>query len=191
MPSPDEVTRLLAEARGGSQSAVNLLFALLNGELHRLARHYMRRERAGHTLQATALVNEAYLRLINQDKVNWQDRAHFFGMAARVMRHVLVDYARGREAEKRGGGETVVVLDAAIYFAAEQNIDLLALDEALQRLAALDPVQSQMVEMRYFGGLTIEEIAEVLNVSAATVSLKWKTARLWLREQLSPATPAP
>ena len=153
-------------------------------ELRRLAGHYMKGERIGHTLQATALVNEVYLRLIEVNKVQWQNRAHFFAMAARLMRRILVDAARSRGYQKRGGGVTMVSLDEALVVSHEPNDNLVAVDDALTALAAVDPRKSQVVEMRFFGGLTLEETAEALQVSRDTVKRDWKMAKLWLLREL-------
>jgi RNA polymerase sigma factor (TIGR02999 family) len=154
-------------------------------ELHRLAAHYMRGERAGHSLQATALVNEAYLRLIEVERIQWQGRAHFFAMAARLMRRILVDAARSRGYQKRGGGATMVSLDEALVVSNEPGQDLVALDEALTALALVDERKSQVVEMRFFGGLSLEETAEALQVSRDTVKRDWKMAKLWLLRELN------
>ncbi len=154
-------------------------------ELRRLAARYMRRERPGHTLQTSALINEAYLRLVDARGVQWQNRAHFFGVSAQVMRHILVDFARARQNLKRGGGAQPVSLDAVMVSVPERGTDLLALDEALERLAALSPRQSRVVELRYFGGLTEEEVAEVLSISPRTVRNDWGLARAWLYRELT------
>jgi RNA polymerase sigma factor (TIGR02999 family) len=153
--------------------------------LHRLAKRYMGRERAGHTLQTTALVNEAWLRLVDAHQVRWQNRAHFFAVSAQMMRRILVDFARERNNLKRGGGARQVSLDEALVVSPERDTDVLALDEALERLAALSPRQSRVVELRYFGGLSEEEIAEVLKVSLRTVQSDWRLARTWLYRELS------
>jgi RNA polymerase sigma factor (TIGR02999 family) len=158
---------------------------LVYDELRRLARGYLRRERFDHTLQPTALVNEAFLRLINQSLVKWQNRAHFFGIAARLMRQVLVNHAEARQAAKRGGEARRVSLNDVDHFVEEQEVDLVALNEALKRLERIDPSQGQIVELRFFSGLTIEEIAEVMDISPATVKREWVTARAWLRRELS------
>jgi len=184
-PSPKEVTQLLLAWSDGDQAAFEKLTPLVYAELHRLARRYMRRERLGHTLQTTALVNEAYLRLIEASSVRWQDRAHFFAVSARVMRRILVDVARDKANLKRGGGTQRVSLDEALLVSPERSDNLMALDEALERLAILNSRQSQVVEMRYFGGLNEQEIAEVLKVSLRTVQQDWRLARLWLYRELS------
>src|SRR5436190_5813683 len=172
----------MTKVRDGDESAAAALFDAVYVELRQLARRYIRHERPDHTLQATALVHEAYLRLIGGDPIIWQNRAHFFSVAAQVMRHVLVDHARRRRAAKRACSGGSCSLDAALNVAVRQNVDLEALDDALGRLAALDPEQSRVVELRYFGGLTIPEIAQVLDVAESTVSRRWKTAKLWLHD---------
>ena len=184
-PSPHEVTRLLLEWGGGNRAALDELMPLVYEELRRLARRYMTGERRGHTLQTTALVNEAYLRLVDQQGVRWQSRAHFFGIAARLMRQILVDHARGRQAAKRGGGAQVLLSVGALdRLGAREDVNLLELDEALGRLEKVDPQKTQIVELRYFGGLTIEETAEALSISPATVKRDWAMARAWLRREL-------
>jgi RNA polymerase sigma factor (TIGR02999 family) len=179
-----EITQLLLEAQGGDQTAVDALFEAVYVELRRMAKDYLRDERPDHTLQATALVHEAYLRLIGGQPIEWQNRAQFFSIATQVMRHILVDHARKHTADKRGHGAGKLSLDDAVDLAADRNIDLVALDDALVTLASLDAQQSKIVEFRFFGGLTIREIAEILEVSEMTVSRKWKTARLWLHQQV-------
>jgi RNA polymerase sigma factor (TIGR02999 family) len=161
------------------------LIPLVHAELRRLARRQMSRERPGHTLQATALVNEAYLRLIDLRRVRWQDRAHFFAVSARLMRRILVDFARSRGYQKRGGGVPPVALDEALLLAREAGRDLVALDDALEALAALDARKSQVVELRFFGGLSVEESAEALHVSPDTVMRDWQLARVWLQRELA------
>ncbi len=183
--SQPEINQLLEEARRGDQTAVDALFEAVYVELRRMARDYLRDERQDHTLQATALVHEAYLRLIGGQEIVWQNRAQFFSIASQVMRHILVDHARRHSADKRGHGAGKLSLDDAIDLAAARNIDLVALDDALVTLATLDEEQSKIVELRFFGGLTIKEIAEILEISEMTVSRKWKTARLWLHQQVS------
>ncbi|HKQ80177.1 MAG TPA: sigma-70 family RNA polymerase sigma factor [Blastocatellia bacterium] len=180
-----EITQLLIAWNQGSESARDELMPVIYDELRRLARGHLRRERPGHTLQPTALVNEAYLRLVDQSKVNWQNRAHFFGAAARLMRQILINHAEARRAAKRGGEAERVSLHDADHFAAGHEIDLIALNEALRHLERIDPQQGQIVELRYFSGLTIEEIAEVVGVSTATVKREWNAARAWLRRELS------
>lgn len=157
---------------------------LVYDELRRLASAYMRRERPDHTLQATALVHEAYLRLVDQTQIDWRGRAHFFSIAARLMRQILVDHARERNAAKRGGGMTRLALDDAVSFARDSEIDLIALDDALKTLASFDQQQSQIVELRFFGGLTIEETSEVLDVSPSAVKREWGLAKAWLRREI-------
>ena len=182
--TPREVTRLLVEWGGGDQAALERLMPLVDDELRRLARHYMRRERPGHTIQPTALVNEAYLRLVGQTNIAWQSRAHFFGIAAGIMRRVLCDHARARLADKRGGAAVRVSLVEAAARSDEQTADMLALDEALVELAEVDPRKSRVVELRYFGGLSVEETAEVLKVSRSTVLHDWNMAKAWLYTQV-------
>ncbi len=182
--SLDSVTRLLADVRLGRREAVDRLLPVVHDELHRIAARYMRGERADHTLQPTALVNEAYLRLVDQRDIEWRDRAHFLGVAAQLMRLILVDHARARRAAKRAGGERVP-LEEMMVVVDERDVDLVALDEALERLAAMDPRLGRVVELRYFGGLTTRETAEVLGVGTATVEREWATARGWLRRELT------
>jgi len=184
-PSPQQVTQLLVAWGGGDRAALDELMPLVYEELRRLAHHYMSRERAGHTLQTSALINEAYLRLVDQKNINWQDRAHFFGIAARLMRQVLVEYARKRRYAKRGGEARRVPLDEAMIVSEERAADVVALDDALKSLAEIDPRQSQIVELRFFGGLSIEETAEVLGVSPGTVMRDWTLAKAWLRRAIS------
>lgn len=180
-----EVTQLLLAAGRGDEKAVSVLFEKVYDELRGIARNYLRDERPNHTLQATALVHEAFVRLIgSEQQIEWQNRAQFFSIAAQVMRHILVDYARKHAAEKRGGGQRLLSLDEAVSFAEERDINLVALDDALKTLAELDEEQSRIVELRFFGGLSIHEVAEVLKISEATVNRKWATAKLWLRDQL-------
>ena len=180
----EDITQILCAVSADDPSASARLMPFVYDELRRLAGRYLSRERSDHTLQATALVHEAYLRLVDQKRVNWQNRAHFFGVAAEMMRRILVDYARRRGAEKRGGGLQKLALDDAISFAQEKDIDLIALDEALGDLARLDPLQSRIVELRFFGGLTLEEAAEILSLSRSTVEREWLTAKAWLYIQL-------
>jgi RNA polymerase sigma-70 factor (ECF subfamily) len=177
-------TALLLAWNRGEPDALDALLPLVYEELRRLAGHYMKRERSGHTLQATALVNEAYLRLIEVRQVRWQNRAHFFAMAARLMRRILVDAARSRGYEKRGGGASMLSLDEALVVPAEPGADLVALDDALTALAAVDSRKSQVVEMRFFGGLSLDETAEALHISRDTVKRDWKMAKLWLLREL-------
>ena len=184
--SPPDVTQLLLAWHGGDVKAEEQLLSAIYAELHRQAARAMRREGEDHTLQATALVHEAYLKLVDQNRVEWQNRAHFFGVAAEVMRRILVDHARARRSAKRGGGMRPVTLaDAdAAEGAPDSGLDVLALHEALEALAAIDPLQSRLVELRYFSGLNIEETAEALDVSPATVKREWSIARAWLRREL-------
>jgi RNA polymerase sigma factor (TIGR02999 family) len=183
-----EITRMLQEWSGGKQEALDALLPLVYAELHRQASRYLRRERQDHTLQTTALIHEAYLKLIDQRTVNWQNRAHFFGIAAQAMRRILVDYARGRNRAKRGGiGEDLPLEEAALIVSEERRIDLVALDEALTRLAKFDEQQARIVELRYFSGLSIEETAEVLGISPATVKSDWNVAKAWLRHEITRA----
>ena len=184
-PSPHEVTRLLLDWSNGNQAALNKLMPLVYDELRRLAHHYMSRERPGHTLQATALVNQAYLRLVEQKNVHWQNRAQFFAIAAQLMRRILVDHARSHQYVKRGGGARKVSLDEAAVVSQERAADVVALDDALVGLAAIDPQQSRIVELRFFGGLTVEETAEVLKLSPATIKREWSTAKAWLYHEIS------
>jgi RNA polymerase sigma factor (TIGR02999 family) len=188
-PSTESVTQLLIEWREGDESALNRLIPLVHQELRRLAHHYMRRERAGHMLQTTALVNEAYLKLVDHKGMRWQNRSHFFAVAAQAMRRILVDAARSRNYAKRGGGATIVALDEATAVAEKRASDLIALDDALNELAAIDARKSQVVELRYFGGMSIEETAEVLKISPATVMREWNTAKAWLLRAVSPTDP--
>jgi RNA polymerase sigma-70 factor, ECF subfamily len=179
-----EITRLLIDWRGGDRAALEKLMPLVYDELRRLARHYLNQERPGHTLQATALVNEAYLRLIDQQSADWQNRAHFFAVAARIMRHLLVDHARARGYAKRGGGAHQVSLDEAAAVTPEVSFDLLALDEALDRLAAIDERKVVIVELRYFSGLSVEETAEAMRLSEITIKREWLKAKAWLYREL-------
>jgi RNA polymerase sigma-70 factor, ECF subfamily len=179
------VTELLAAWGGGDQAARDELMPLVYEELRRLARRCMHRERAGHTLQTSALVNEAFLRLVDQKNIRWQDRAHFFGIAARLMRQILVDYARRRGYAKRGGDVRRVPLDEAVIVSEERAAEVVALDDALKFLAEIDPRKSQVVELRFFGGLSIEETAEVLGVSEGTVRRDWALAKAWLHDAIT------
>jgi RNA polymerase sigma factor (TIGR02999 family) len=182
-PTPD-VTGLLLAWGQGDEAALNQLIPLVQQELHRIARAHMRGERAGHSLQATALVNEAYLRLVDVQRVKWQNRAHFFAMSARLMRRVLVDIARAKGYQKRGGGAVQVSLDEGMLVGGDPARDLVALDDALAALATNDPRKSQVVEMRFFGGLSVAETAEALDVSPDTVMRDWKMAKAWLLREL-------
>ena len=183
-PSPKEITGLLVAWGDGDQSALEQLAPLVQSELYRLAHHYMGRERPGHTLQTSALVNEAYIRLIDWKNVRWQNRAHFFAVSAQLMRRILVDFARGRQNLKRGGDVLRVSLTAAAALPSGRGADLVALDEALKTLAEVDLRKSQVVEMRFFGGLSIKEVAEVLEVSEETVMRDWRLAKVWLLREL-------
>jgi RNA polymerase sigma factor (sigma-70 family) len=205
---PDRpVTQLLASWRGGNQKALGELTGIVYQELRALAQRHLRRERPNHTIQRTALVHEAFVRLVNQQSVDWQSRAHFFGLASNLMRRILVDHARARLASKRGGGAAAVSLDELMapldseemgsagasipepqHFDGETDDDVAAIDEALTRLSALDARQARIVEMRYFGGLTIEETAQALEISDATVKREWTLARAWLKRELSRGT---
>ena len=183
-PSPQEVTRLLVDWGNGDQAALDELIPLVYDELRRLAGRYMRRESQGHTLQTSALVNEAYLRLVDQKRVQWQNRAHFFGVAAQLMRRILVDHARSRSRAKRGGGVQMVSL-AEQAIISKEVADVIALDDALKNLAEMDARKSQIVEMKFFGGLTTEEVAEVLKVTSRTVEREWRKAKAWLNRAIS------
>jgi RNA polymerase sigma-70 factor (ECF subfamily) len=184
-PRQHEITRLLAQWREGNQSALDELYPLVYDELHRLARRYMSRERKGHTLQTTALINEAYVRLIDQKNVPWANRSHFFAISAQIMRRILIDHARRNAYAKRGGGAQQVSLEEAATVVPNQSEEMLRLDEALKSLAEMDPRRSQVVELRYFGGLNNEEIAGVLHISENTVTRDWNMARAWLYQQLT------
>ena len=182
------VASLLEDARKGDEQALATLMPLVYDELRRLARNYLRRERPGQTLQATALVHEAYLRLLQDSRLSWQSRAHFFGIAARSMRQILIERARARRAAKRGGGEVRVTLEPELIAAPAQSVDLEALDDALACLEALDADLARVVEVRFFGGLSIEEAAEALSVSPATVKRRWSLAKAWLARELGSGT---
>ena len=185
MHAPEEITELLIDWGKGDQAALEKLMPLVYNELRRLAGNYLRREPAGHTLQPTALVNEAYLKLIGQRNAKWQNRAHFFAISAKLMRRILVDHARQRQAAKRGGSDQQrLSITSAETLLKQPELDLLALNEALDELAQMDPQQGRIVELKFFGGLSIEETAEVLGISHATVERDWKMARAWLRRQL-------
>ena len=182
----NDITQLLIELTDGKQDVVNEILPLIYGELRKLAGSYLRKERGSHTLQPTALVHEAYMKLVDQTQVKWQNRAHFFGVAAQVMRRILLDYARKHKAEKRGGAEENVALDDnMIIIQGEKSAELLALDEALENLAKMDEMKAKIVELRYFGGLSVEETAEVLNVAPITVKRHWRMAKAWLYGQLA------
>jgi len=190
MPSPgekrksEEITELLLAWREGDDQALDRLMPLVQAELHRLAHCYMAGERAGHPLQTTALINEAYLRLIDSSRVRWQSRSHFFAVAAQLMRRILVDVARARHKRKRGGDAVQVSLDEALILSPQPGPDLIALDDALTSLATFDARKSRVIELRFFGGLSVEETAEVLGISAATVMRDWGLARIWLLREL-------
>jgi RNA polymerase sigma factor (TIGR02999 family) len=185
MPEQENVTRMLIELSNGNGSVIEALLPVVYDELKKLAASYLRRERSDHTLQPTALVHEAYLKLVDQTRVSWQNRAHFFGVAAQIMRRILVDHARQHQADKRGGEFQKLQLDENIDKAVEISSDLLRLDEALDDLAKSDPPLAKLVELRYFGGLTFEEAAEVLGVSVMTAKRHWKLARAWLFDKMT------
>lgn len=180
-----ELTQLLRDWSAGNSAARDELVGIVYGPLRDIAQRHLQRERDGHTLQPTALVNELYLRLVDQRQVEWNDRMHFFAVAAQVMRRILVDHARRRNSDKRGGGITPLTLGAALDVASGDNIDVVALDTALEQLASIFPQQARIVELRFYGGLTIEETAVAMNVSPATVSREWTMARAWLRRAMS------
>jgi RNA polymerase sigma factor (TIGR02999 family) len=184
-PSGDDITQLLRAWGDGNQAALDRLMPLVYAQLRQAAHRYMARERRGHTLQTTALVNEVYVRLAKAREMRWQDRVHFFALSAQMMRRILTDYARARQYAKRGGGAQVVSLDEAPEVSPKPRADLVALDDALQRLAAVDERKSRVVELRYFGGLSVEETGEVLKVSPETVLRDWKLAKAWLLRELS------
>lgn len=183
----EKVTELLVALSGGNRAVVDELTPLIYQELKRMAGSQLRRERPGHTLQATALVHEAYLKLVDQRQVSWQNRAHFFGVASQIMRRVLMDYAKSQKREKRGGGAHKTSLDEALVVAEDRASDLIQIDEALARLEELDPRQAKVVELRFFGGLSVEETAEAMGISAPTVKREWAMARAWLHRELSVA----
>jgi len=182
--SSKNVSELLVAWSDGDQAALDRLTPLVYNELHRLARRYMRREHQGHTLQTSALVNEAYLRLVHQRDVRWQNRSHFFGIAAQLMRRILVDHARSHGRAKRGGDAHKLSLDATVIVSKERDVDLVTIDEALSKLAKLDPQKSRIVELKFFGGLSTEEIAECLHVSSRTIEREWRKAKAWLKVAL-------
>jgi RNA polymerase sigma-70 factor (ECF subfamily) len=188
-PSSKDVTQLLVAWNDGDDAALEALLPLVYRELHRLAHRYLGQERGGHTLQTTALVHEAYLRLVEQQEMQWQNRAHFFAVAARMMRHILVDYARARRFAKRGGGALQVSFEEALVVSDERAADVVALDEALCALAEFDERKSRMVELRFFGGLSIEETAEILKVSPGTVMRDWTLAKAWLQREINKGEP--
>lgn len=183
-PSKRQITKWLVACKAGDPEALESLLPLVYDELHRQAVRFFSRERPGHTLQPTALVNEVYLRLVNQHEVNWQNRAQFFGIAAQMMRRILVSHARGRRAAKRGGGGHRITLDEGLMLASERDVNLLALDEALTKLQTIDAQKSRMVELRFFSGLSVEETAELMGVSPRTIDRQWQTARAWLHREI-------
>jgi RNA polymerase sigma factor (TIGR02999 family) len=185
--SSAEITGLLVRWSQGDEHALDSLTPMVYHDLRRLAAHLLRSERSGHTLQPTALVNEAYVKLSGQSKIQWQNRTHFFAVAARVMRQILVDYARGHQRAKRGGGAALLPLDEALVFAPERSADLLVLDQAVDRLAVVDPRKAKVVELRFFGGLNNDEIAEALQISSNTVMRDWNMAKAWLRREIESA----
>jgi RNA polymerase sigma factor (TIGR02999 family) len=180
-----QITQLLLDWSEGNQAALERVIPIVYAELHRLAHHQMNRERPGHTLQTSALVNEAFLRLVDQRNVKWNNRAHFFGIAAQMMRRILVDYARSHLYAKRGGGAIHVSLDGAQLVSNQPNAEVTALDEALSKLELIDPQQARVVELRFFGGLTIKETAEVMKISVDMVKREWSTARAWLYREMT------
>jgi len=184
-PPRNVITGLLRAWNNGDRAALERLVPLVEREMRRLARGYMRRERKDHTLQATALVNEVFLRLADGPQLGWQNRAHFFAIAAQVMRHILVDHARSHAYQKRGGGARKITLDEAMVVSQERAAEVVELDDVLKELAHIDPQQSRIVELRFFGGLTIEETAEVLHLSPATIKREWSTAKAWLYHELA------
>ena len=186
---PGEITRLLTDWSGGNQAALNQLLPVVYDELRRVASNHMRDERPGHLLQTTALVHEAYIRLIEQPHVNYRSRTHFFAIAAQVMRHILVDYARGRDRAKRGAGVAPLTLDEVAVLSEDRADELLAINFALDRLAEFDPRKGKVFEMRYFGGMLVEEVAEALSVSPETVARDWRMAKAWLRREIAPQFP--
>ena len=187
-PAPTDVTLLLKQLSAGDHDAVDQLVPVLYNELRRLAAYYLRQERSNHTLQATALVHEAYLRLVDQRAVEWKNRSHFFGVAAQVMRRILLDYARSHQAVKRGGPSPKISLDDAMVYCEEQTGQLVALDELLTRLSSMDPQQGRIVELRFFGGMSVEETAELLGISPRTVKRDWAMAKSWLSRELRKAS---
>ena len=184
MSSDTDITALLVDWNNGDKSAMERLLPLVEKELHRLAHAYMRREDPNHTLQTTALINETYLRLVDQRKVQWQNRAHFFGIAAQIMRRILLNYARDQNRQKRGGKAIHVSLSQALIMPAEKDREIIALNDALDRLEAIDERKAKVVELRFFGGLTVEEVAEVLKVSTVTVLRDWAFAKAWLLREM-------
>ena len=185
MNDDTQITELLAAWSDGDEDSLEHLMPLVEQELRRIAHNYMRRENVNHTLQTTALVNEAYLKLVDQTRVNWKNRAQFFGISAQLMRRILLNHARESRAEKRGGGAANVCFDDFDVMSLEKSNELIALDEALERLEKFDKLKSKIIELRYFGGLTIEETAEVLQIAPPTVSLHWRLARAWLKQEIT------
>jgi RNA polymerase sigma factor (TIGR02999 family) len=185
MQTPENVTQLLIDWGKGDKEALDKLVPLVYEELRRQAARYLRHERVGHTLQTTALIHEAYVRLVDQRNVHWQNRAHFFGIAAQMMRRILVDHARSKKRAKRGGSDIRISFTEASLKTPDQDLDIVALDEALERLAQIDEQQSRIVELRFFSGLTVEETAEVLSISTATVKRDWSMAKAWLHREIS------
>jgi RNA polymerase sigma factor (TIGR02999 family) len=188
VPSSHEVTLMLKAWGEGDQSALEKLTSLVEAELRRLAHHYLAQERPGHTLQTTALINEAWLRLIDWKQVSWQNRAHFFGVSARLMRYILVGFARARKHQKRGGAAQQISLEEAAEVSVDRSDDLVALDDALQTLAKYDPRKCQIIELRFFGGLSVEEAAEIMKLSPITIIREWNKAKAWLYQELSAET---
>ena len=184
-PSSSNVTQMLHDWSHGDQEVLDKLVPVVYEELRRQAARYLKRERPGHTLQTTALIHEAYIRLIDQKNVHWQNRAHFYAISAKLMRRILVDHARSRQAAKRGGSDIKLPLEEAMSAPEGREVDIVALDEALERLAAIDPQQSRVVELKFFSGMSVEETAEVLGVSTRTVKRDWNVAKAWLRREIS------
>jgi RNA polymerase sigma-70 factor, ECF subfamily len=188
--APGDFTQLLVKGRQGDKSALDAMTPVLYDELRRLARQFLARERPDHTLQPTALVHEAYMRLVDQQAVDWRNRAHFLGIAANMMRRILVNHAKAHKASKRKGSAEAVTLDDTLGVFTKERVDLLDVEQSLDKLTQLDPRQGKVVELRYFGGLSIEETAEVMGISAATVKREWVTARLWLIQQMEGSAPS-
>jgi RNA polymerase sigma factor (TIGR02999 family) len=184
-PSSSNVTQMLHDWSHGDREVLDKLVPVVYEELRRQAARYLKRERPGHTLQTTALIHEAYIRLIDQKNVHWQNRAHFYAISAKLMRRILVDHARSRQAAKRGGSDIKLPLEEAMITPEGREVDIVALDEALERLAAIDPQQSRVVELKFFSGMSVEETAEVLGVSTRTVKRDWNVAKAWLRREIS------
>ena len=184
-PAPKDVTTLLQEWSAGKRQALNELMPLVSDQLRQLAARQLRRERQNHTLQSTALVNEAYLKLIDQERIHWKDREHFFAIASQLIRRILVSYARSRNASKRGGGTTLLAFDESIRLPDRKDVDLVALDDALESLSRLDPQQERIIELRFFGGVSIAATGRILGISPSTVTREWNLARAWLHRELS------